>query len=73
MIIYLAVVAPERDGTTILGAFSTLESAKAVFPEKGEWVRCRRVRTRWQRNENSIGYNDNEIYELTIDVNPLTS
>lgn len=80
MIIYLAVIAPEHDGATILGAFSTLEGAKAVFSEKGEWVRGHGYHGQydnewWQRDDNprSVGcYNDNEIRELTLDAPAVT-
>lgn len=72
MIIYLAVIAPDHDETTILGAFSALESAKAAFSEKGEWVRWpgheQYDNEWWQMNKNpAFGFNDNEIRELTLD------
>lgn len=68
--VYVAMVQPDRDIGSAVGVFSTLELAQAAFADPGEWDERNYQSGRrewWQRRGPSYGYNDNEIYELTLD------
>jgi hypothetical protein len=65
--VYLAIVAPDDQGPTIVGAFSTLEAAQEAHRTPGEWDYSRIYGQWWQRNPNGVGYNDNEVHPLELD------
>ena len=75
MKIYLAMIVPDHENSRCLGAFSTLELAKLAFSEQhSEWEFNKHHREWWQvdRWRYGHGYNDNEIWELTLDEPKVT-
>lgn len=70
MIVYLAMIAPDHEGSQILGIFSTLELAQAKFSDAGTWDFNPRYRQWWQQDPKlyGIGYSDNEIHPIEVDA-----
>jgi hypothetical protein len=71
MDIYLAVITSAYEESIIVGAFSTMELAKAAFPIVGLWVRGpgQYENQWWQRETDNPhgGLTGNEIHVLTLD------
>lgn len=66
--VYLAIIAPDNQGPTVLGVFSTLEAAQAAHQTPGEWEYSRVYGQWWQCNYPSgVGHNDNEVHPLELD------
>ena len=72
MQVFLAMIAPDHESATVLGAFSTLELAKLAFSSKEDgWEFQGEYDEYWQRGH--YGFNDNEIRVLTLDQPPQSS
>lgn len=67
MIVYLAMIAPDHEGPTVLGVFSTLELAQRQFAEASRWDFNPQYQQYWRTNVSGLGYTDDEIHPLTMD------
>jgi hypothetical protein len=63
--LFLAMIAPDDQGPTIVGLFDDIDQAKSCFG-MGDWFYSQDHQQWWQHHVGTDDFNDNEIHPLTV-------